>query len=189
MKKYYKKFTSKRDMVETLANLSDVFDTKAMLDFIPKSGPRRLYIFTTEGERVVCDNFKKFINIMSYKGNLDLMYPLCFGRGQVYHVFSKVDHFSEAPTDTSESIKDEVDTIVPEDVEVLSEGLTEVSVDVVEVSEEPELEVDWEWVDSLEDSPENRLALDEYALKFGQSLKRTMKITNMAKKFKEALAK
>lgn len=90
----------------------------------------------------------------------------------------------ETPVVNSEEVSEEDNTIVSEE----EESVLEESVDVVESENEHELEVDWEWVDSLEDSPENRLALDEYAEKFGQSLKRTMKVSNMAKKFKEALA-
>ena len=75
-----------------------------------------------------------------------------------------------------------LDTILPEDKEIVVEGITEASV----TKEEPPQETtpDWDWVDSLEDSPETRLELDEYALKFSVRLKRPMKVSNMAKKFK-----
>lgn len=47
---------------------------------------------------------------------------------------------------------------------------------------------DWEWIESLSNSKEDRLAFDQYAeSKFSVKLKRNMKIDNMRAKFKEAL--
>lgn len=89
-----------------------------------------------------------------------------FTYNEPYWVLSKVD--SEV-----------VEVTTPETIEALSEVH-------VDEEEEPITEdtPDWDWVDSLEDSPETRLELDEYALKFSINLKRTMKVSNMAKKFK-----
>ncbi|BAV80916.1 hypothetical protein [Vibrio phage RYC] len=47
--------------------------------------------------------------------------------------------------------------------------------------------VDWEWVEGLGNTKEDKLALDQYAEKFDVKLSRTMKIENMVAKFKEAL--
>lgn len=88
--------------------------------------------------------------------------------------------------ETSVESLDKIDTIIPEVKEVVLEKPVEVLKPVNQVVEEPskEAEPDWDWVDSLEDSPETRLELDEYASKFSVNLKRTMKVSNMAKKFK-----
>ena len=49
------------------------------------------------------------------------------------------------------------------------------------VAEQP----DWGWVDSLENTKKDKKRLDEYAVGFGVSLKRTMTLANMIKAFKE----
>ena len=55
--------------------------------------------------------------------------------------------------------------------------------------QEVEFAVDWAWVESLEDTPENKLALDEYAEKNSDvKLKRNMKLVNMVRAYKKALA-
>ena len=97
----------------------------------------------------------------------------------------------EVPEPTIEDTPELISTEVV--VESVEDAITEKVDEPEDVVEEPvvegeTLEVDWEWVDSLEDSPENRLALDEYAEKFEVNLKRTMKTSNMAKKFKEAMS-
>lgn len=47
---------------------------------------------------------------------------------------------------------------------------------------------DWEWIESLDNNKEDKLALDHYAeSKFSIKLSRTMKISNMIKAFKEEL--
>lgn len=98
-------------------------------------------------------------------------------------VFTYKEPLWVASTEASEGTLTKVDTIIPEVEEVLSEGVVEtLKVHVEEPSQE--VTPDWDWVDSLEDSPETRLELDEYALKFSVNLKRTMKVSNMAKKFK-----
>lgn len=71
--------------------------------------------------------------------------------------------------------------------EVVAEVEDKVVEEVVSSEVEEAAEPDWAWVDSLEDSTETRKELDIYAEKFDVKLKRTMKVTNMAKKFKEAL--
>mgnify|MGYP006883084290 CR=1 FL=1 len=57
--------------------------------------------------------------------------------------------------------------------------------------EDPEAEftVDWDWVESLEDNKEDKLLLDKYAEdNTGVKLKRNLKIKNMIRDFKKALA-
>ena len=72
-------------------------------------------------------------------------------------------------------------------VVVVEESVAEVAVEeVVEDVKEP----DWAWIESLENTPDDKLELDKYAEEeFSVKLSRTMKISNMVKKFKEELAK
>ncbi|CAH9011758.1 conserved hypothetical protein [Vibrio phage 424E50-1] len=76
-----------------------------------------------------------------------------------------------------------------EPVVVEPEVIVEESVKESEVvSEESSTEVDWEWIESLQDNKDSKLALDQYAEeKFDIKLKRNMKLPNMIAAFKEAL--
>ena len=84
------------------------------------------------------------------------------------------------------------DTLVEEVKEPVKklEETKEVELEEVAVgSEEAEFTVDWDWVESLEDNKEDKLLLDKYAEdNTGVKLKRNMKIKNMIRDFKKALA-
>ncbi|AUR84688.1 hypothetical protein NVP1063O_021 [Vibrio phage 1.063.O._10N.261.45.C7] len=200
MKKYYKKFTSKLEMITELASLTDRFDTEAMVAMIPKSGPRRLYLITPSGQQVACDNFKKFISVFSSISGLKFMSPICFGRGEVYNIFTTVDYFG------TEGIKAEVVKPISEKVEVpvkvdKEEVVTDVEPDPVQedvqdteptVSEdattEGSVDVDWEWVEGLKNTKYDKIELDKYAeTKFDIKLKRTNTMPNMILDFKAQL--
>ena len=89
----------------------------------------------------------------------------------------------ESPAETELPVEDEVSEAVEETV---VEDTPEVTVE--EVSE-VEFEIDWSWVESLEDTPENKIALDEYAEKNSDvRLKRNMKLVNMVRAYKKAVA-
>ena len=90
---------------------------------------------------------------------------------------------SEDTVEPLESDLEEGEEVIEVNLPVEEEVPSEEVVDALEDTKTP----DWGWVDSLEDSPENRLALDEYAEKFSVKLRRSMKVSNMAKKFKKAL--
>lgn len=203
MKKYYKKFTSKLEMITELASLTDRFDTEAMVAMIPKSGPRRLYLITSSGQQIACDNFKKFISVFSSISGLKFMSPICFGRGEVYNIFTTVDYFGTEgvkaapekvevpvkvdkeevvtdvePTPVQENVQD-IEPIIPEEVITVPEevAITEVSVDV-----------DWEWIDGLKNTKYDKIELDKYAeTKFDIKLKRTNTMPNMILDFKAQL--
>ena len=72
-----------------------------------------------------------------------------------------------------------------EDIPV-SEPVSAIETIVVEAS--GDVTPDWEWIESLDNNKEDKLALDQYAeSKFSIKLSRTMKISNMIKAFKEEL--
>ncbi len=72
-----------------------------------------------------------------------------------------------------------------EDIPV-SEPVADIETIVVEDS--GDATPDWEWIESLDNNKEDKLALDQYAeSKFSVKLSRTMKISNMIKAFKEEL--
>ena len=56
-----------------------------------------------------------------------------------------------------------------------------------EIPEAEELTPDWEWIESLENTPEDKLKLDKYGETFGVKLNRRRTLSNMIKDFKEAL--
>ena len=197
MKKYYKKFTSKLEMITELASLTDRFDTEAMVEMIPKSGPRRLYLITSSGQQIACDNFKKFISVYSSISGLKFMSPICFGRGEVYNIFTTVDYFDtegvkaapekvEVPVkaDKEEVVTDVEPTPVQEDVQDIEPIVPEEVIPVTEVG----VDVDWEWVDGLKNTKYDKIELDNYAeTKFEIKLNRKNTMANMILDFKSQL--
>lgn len=178
MKNKVEYFKSHQPFYEYINKYLPLFEVK-------NSVPRGRYTFIYDGKQYPHNNLYSMLatlNTLIGKDLLLLKGSRSIGRLR-YGICIDCNVESElslnVPTVSLEETLVEVDTIVSEVVE-----------DVVEVEsvESEVVAVDWSWVDSLEDSPENRLALDEYALKFSVPLKRTMKVSNMAKKFKEALA-
>lgn len=183
MKKFYKKFTSKIEMVEKLSSLTEMFDSDSMVKALDKAGPRRLFLITKQGEKIACDNFKKFISILTTKGDLELLYPICFGRGEVYHVYSKKDYFGTEGGKFIPEIKQ------PEIIaEVKPQPLIVLDMDTEKSSEKvDEIIVDWEMINSLQNKKHDKIKLEEYAKGFGVDLKRNKTLENMIIDFKEFL--
>ncbi|CAH9011893.1 conserved hypothetical protein [Vibrio phage 501E54-1] len=76
----------------------------------------------------------------------------------------------------------------PKKVEKAEAPVVEEEKAEAEVVVESSTEVDWEWIESLQDNKDSKLALDQYAEeKFDIKLKRNMKLPNMIAAFKEAL--
>lgn len=91
---------------------------------------------------------------------------------------------SEEIPSVNEAVSEEVVTIVPEEVEVLSEALVEPATDIEKVV----TEVNWAWVEGLNSIKSDKLKLDQYAEEnFGIKLKRSKTLKGMIKDFKEAL--
>mgnify|MGYP003366274198 CR=1 FL=1 len=84
--------------------------------------------------------------------------------------------------------KEEEVTLVESSFEESVDDSQEGSEDDTELSEGVK-EVDWEWVESLENNKEDKLKLDEYSETFGVKLSRVKKLENMIIDFKEALDK
>lgn len=89
---------------------------------------------------------------------------------------------------TQESFKEEDVTLVESSFEETVDDSQEELEGDTELSEDTK-EVDWEWVESLENNKEDKLKLDEYAETFGVKLSRVKKLENMIIDFKEALGK
>lgn len=184
MKQYYKQFTSKVEMIEAVSTLSPKLDTKAMLDFIPKGSPRRLYVITDEGKMFPCDTFKKFLSIANSIGDLEFLHPICSGRGgTLFNLYSKKDYFGT-----------EGDKFIPEIkqpeiiVEVKPQPLIVLDMDTEKSSEKvDEVIVDWEMINSLQNKKHDKIKLEEYAKGFGVDLKRNKTLENMIIDFKAFL--
>ena len=196
MKKYYKKFTSKKEMIEQLSSLTDKFDTEAMIEALPKSGPRRIFLVTAEGKQIACDNFKKFISILTTQGGLDFLYPICFGRGEIYHVYSRTDYFkteSEKKVDVvvEATLKPVEGTEQPELPEVIVEVSEKLS-EVVETAEDSS-KVDWEKIWSMKDDNSKRQSKDDLEkyckTEFGVDLNKKSKFDDMVKELETFLKK
>ena len=94
MKKFYKKFTTKKEMVQSIAGLTKGLDVDKMVERLHSAGPRRLYVIDKKGSEIACDNFKKFIAVINQQEGLSLLHQISFGRGEVYHVYSVEDYFN-----------------------------------------------------------------------------------------------
>ncbi len=89
-------------------------------------------------------------------------------------------------SELAESLSEVIKRDIPEEVEEVVE--TEALISLEAVDEPKVKEPDWKWIESLEDTKENRKLLDDYAEKeFGIKLRKNMLVANMTKKFKEAL--
>ena len=90
------------------------------------------------------------------------------------------------------SVQEEKEEVIPEPEveEVVEDSPSLISLDVEEEVTEGSKEPDWAWIESLENTPEDKLEFDKYCeSEFSVKLSRTMKLSNMIKKFKEELAK
>ena len=91
------------------------------------------------------------------------------------------------------SVQEEKEEVIPEPEveEVVDDSPSLISLDVEEsVVTEDDKEPDWAWIESLGTDKSAKEEFDTYASdEFNISLNRTMKFSNMVKKFKEELAK
>ncbi|MCP3683203.1 MAG: hypothetical protein GY861_10985 [bacterium] len=179
IKKFYKKFTPKKEMVEAVASLTDEFDTEAMVEVLSKTNPRRIYLVTKGGKKIACDNFKKFISILTTQGGLDFLYPICFGRGETYHLYSKTDYFN---TVSQEKV---VEPAVKE------EKVEDVVVAEEEVTASPTSKVDWGALEDIYDEDDVRGSKDALEKKvkedFGIDLRKNQKFEKMLEELRVAL--
>jgi len=106
MKKFYKKFTTKKEMVQSVASLTKGLDVDKMVERLHSAGPRRLYVIDKKGSEIACDNFKKFLAVINQQEGLSLLHQISFGRGEVYHVYSVEDYFKtqEKQEDVKEAV-------------------------------------------------------------------------------------
>ncbi|AUR94266.1 hypothetical protein NVP1193O_135 [Vibrio phage 1.193.O._10N.286.52.C6] len=107
-------------------------------------------------------------------------------RGTLAYALQEKQEKVETPVQEE---KEEVIT-EPEVEEVVEDSPSLISLEVEEDVTEDSKVPDWAWIESLENTPEDKLELDKYAeSEFSVKLSRTMKLGNMVKKFKEELAK
>lgn len=177
--KFYKKFTSKKELFTAICDATSFLDKGAMLESLKYSGPRRLYVITSSGEKIACDNFKKFAASIHCKTDLDVLYPICFGRGEVFHVYTKEDYFHTV-------VKEEV---VEQEVE---EKLEEKTIELVSPEETSEkVPVDYRELEKLFDKDsvrESKNKLEDIVKdKYGIDLRKNQSFDNMILELKEAL--
>lgn len=179
MKNKIEYFTSHQPFYDYVNKYLPLFEVK-------KSVARSRYTFIYDGVQYPHNNLFSMLGKLNTLIGKDLfLLKGCRSIGRLRYGIC-IDCDLEESLLSKVASKDEVvptKVVVTKVDEVVSEDVTELVIEGVDTDE-----VDWDWVNSLEDSPENRLALDEYAEKFSVKLRRSMKTTNMAKKFKEALA-
>ncbi len=140
MKKFYKKFSSKKELVETLISISKgKLDGEATLERNLKASRNRYFLIDKDGKTRCCDNFKKFFFMFNHITGHKIYHKLCHGNGHTFHVFTQEDIFSvggkggtlsglpeKAPVETVKVVEPEETKVDVEVVETL----------VVEPSEE-----------------------------------------------------
>lgn len=131
----------------------------------------------------------EFFDILNDKFKLKLESKLSHYQKDRCTIFWKGDSIKK-------SVKDLIETIEVEDVkeetllislDPVVEELKEEEEEVLEIEPTKVKSVDWEWIESLGNTKEGKLALDEYASEFGASLNRVKKIENMIADFKDFL--
>ncbi|AUR93459.1 hypothetical protein NVP1187O_146 [Vibrio phage 1.187.O._10N.286.49.F1] len=110
-------------------------------------------------------------------------------RGTLAYALQEKQEKVETPVQEE---KEEEEVITePEVEEVVEDSPSLISLDVEEdVVAEGSKEPDWAWIESLENTKDDKNEFDKYCeSEFSVKLSRTMKLSNMIKKFKEELAK
>ena len=94
MKKFYKKFLSRKELIETLADVGkDHLDVEATIEKNAKLRRHRYILVDKEGTVRVSDNFKKFMFMFTHVTGLKTFHKLCFGNTHIFHVFTEEDIF------------------------------------------------------------------------------------------------
>lgn len=104
-----------------------------------------------------------------------------------------IERVKEEVLESLEDVQDVLDEVIDEPiVEILTEGpeSSDVTVEIVDENESIEpIEPDWEWIESLKSTRENKRLFDKYAEEnFGIELDASQKIKDMIAEFKDLLA-
>lgn len=95
-------------------------------------------------------------------------------------VVEEKDNHVEVSLESTEVILEETTVVIEDKQEAVAEVIPEVEY-------LPYEDIDWPRIEALKGSAADKLELDQYAAKFGISLKRNKKIGNMLADFKEAV--
>lgn len=94
MKKFYKKFISRKELIEALTNVGkDHLDVEATIKKNAKLSRHSYILVDKEGTVRVSDNFKKFMFMFTHVTGLKTFHKLCFGNTHIFHVFTEEDIF------------------------------------------------------------------------------------------------
>ncbi|UZV41201.1 hypothetical protein vBVpaMR16F_135 [Vibrio phage vB_VpaM_R16F] len=137
--------------------------------------------FSVDGEDFISHDSKSFLVKLNDKFGLDYDVVRSQRRGQKFTLI-----WWESDETKPEDKKEDLTKEVVEDVS--DDTAEEVLDEEVEASEESSSEVDWEWVNSLENKKYDKEKLDKYAEeKFSISLNRRNTLENMIVDFKDQL--
>lgn len=141
-------------------------------------------MYRSQGVKGLCVQLNEYLN-----GDYDIQssYSVGRNRGTVFYGLEK-----ETKEPIVQEQKEEEKVVVSEKTLVVEESVEPspslISLETEEVSDKKE--PDWKWIESLGTDKSAKEELDAYATdEFNISLNRTMKFSNMVKKFKEELAK
>lgn len=95
MKKFYKKFSSKKELIEALLSLNPkAFNVSATQQMNAKASRNRYFLVDKTDFTRVCDNFKKFMFMFNHVSGIKVYHKICFGNGHIFHVFTEEDVFN-----------------------------------------------------------------------------------------------
>ncbi|AUR87520.1 coil containing protein [Vibrio phage 1.101.O._10N.261.45.C6] len=96
MKKFYKKFSSKVELIDELLKLNpEAFNVSATKQMNQKASRNRYYLVDNKDFVRVCDNFKKFMFMFNHVSGVKVYHKICFGNGHIFHVFTQEDVFGQ----------------------------------------------------------------------------------------------
>lgn len=187
-------FKSKLALFTKIDGLSD------NLDFTMTMNYKHHFSFQTKsGEYLIATQLPEFIENLNKSFDLGLDPSACSRVGQrgymMYKQGEKEAEVKPAPVVVpdvevvQEPVQEESELVVPELVEeeVSSEEVIVEDLVSLEAPEES-VSVNWEWVDGLVDTKEDKSQLKTYAKEtFGITLKGNLKLENLVEKFKEGI--
>lgn len=114
MKQFYKKFTNKDEMLQSLLNLTDKLDKDLTLQINKKAFRGRFYLVNTDKKTFHCENFKKFLYMFNHITKIGIYHFTSFCNGHEFNVCTKEDIFNTTPIKTETKEETKVDITIYE---------------------------------------------------------------------------
>lgn len=187
MKKFYNKFSSKKELIEGLLSLNpEAFNVSATQQMNAKASRNRYFLVDKTDFTRVCDNFKKFMYMFNHVSGIKVYHKICFGNGHIFHVFTEGDVFNVGGEGGNLGEK----PVVPKQKEVIKEAI----VTPEEITDLPEDQgINLTEYEALYDDSKKRNSKDQLERKvrkdFGIDLNKRNPFDGMIEELRTELAK